>query len=66
MGEFDEDGNVNVSHLGGKFYGAGGFIDISKSIDKISFCFRKKKALKRLSHISFRVSDKKDVKYLAG
>ncbi|WP_350306173.1 hypothetical protein [Photorhabdus viridis] len=66
IGEIDKGGNVNVSHLGGKFYGVGGFIDISQSINKISFCFRKKTALERLSHISFRVDDEKDVEYLVG
>ncbi|CDH19792.1 conserved hypothetical protein [Xenorhabdus bovienii str. kraussei Quebec] len=56
---------MNVFYLGGQFNGVGGFIDISQSIEKISFCFRKNKVLKRFSHISFRVSDKKYIKYLA-
>ncbi|CAQ83466.1 MULTISPECIES: hypothetical protein [Photorhabdus] len=57
---------MNVSRLGGKFYSVGGFVDISQSINKISFCFRKKTALEQLSHISFCADDEKDVKYLVG
>jgi hypothetical protein len=38
MGELDVQGNVNVSKLGGKVIGPGGFIDIVHSADKIVFC----------------------------
>ena len=38
MGEMDSHGNVNVSHLGGKLVGTGGFIDISQNASKVVFC----------------------------
>lgn len=38
MGEVDQYGNVNVSHLGGKLVGTGGFIDISQNARKVVFC----------------------------
>jgi hypothetical protein len=38
MGELDVQGNVNVSKLGGKVIGPGGFIDIVHGAKKIVFC----------------------------
>lgn len=38
FGEFDEQGNVNVSKLGGLTVGPGGFIDIAQNAKKVVFC----------------------------
>ncbi|MFM0059429.1 acyl CoA:acetate/3-ketoacid CoA transferase [Paraburkholderia phytofirmans] len=38
MGEFDEEGNVNVSKLGSTVVGPGGFMDIAQGAKKIVFC----------------------------
>lgn len=38
FGEVDSQGNVNVSKLGGKVIGPGGFIDIAQGSKKIVFC----------------------------
>lgn len=38
MGEVDEAGNVNVSHLGGNIIGPGGFIEIAQYAHKVVFC----------------------------
>ena len=38
MGEVDEVGNVNVSHLGGNIIGPGGFIEIAQYARKVVFC----------------------------
>lgn len=40
MGEFDQFGNVNVSHLGDRLSGPGGFIDISQGARHVIFCGR--------------------------
>ncbi len=38
FGEIDQNGNVNVSKLGGLTVGPGGFIDIAQNARKIVFC----------------------------
>ena len=38
MGELDAAGNVNVSRLGSKVVGPGGFVDIAQNAKKIVFC----------------------------
>lgn len=38
-GQVDSEGNVNVSTLGSRTIGAGGFIDITQSARRIVFCF---------------------------
>lgn len=38
FGEFDEEGNVNVSKLAGTTVGPGGFIDIAQNARKVIFC----------------------------
>ena len=38
FGEFDQEGNVNVSKLGGLTVGPGGFIDIAQNARKVVFC----------------------------
>ena len=38
MGELDATGNVNVSRLGSKVVGPGGFVDIAQNARKLVFC----------------------------
>jgi len=38
MGEMDEQGNVNVSKIGGRLVGPGGFVDITQTARKVVFC----------------------------
>jgi propionate CoA-transferase len=38
MGELDAEGNVNVSKIGGRLVGPGGFIDITQTARKVVFC----------------------------
>jgi propionate CoA-transferase len=38
MGEMDAIGNVNVSMIGGRLVGPGGFIDITQTARKVVFC----------------------------
>ncbi len=38
MGEMDAAGNVNVSKIGGRLVGPGGFIDITQTARKVVFC----------------------------
>jgi propionate CoA-transferase len=38
MGEMDAVGNVNVSKIGGRLVGPGGFIDITQTAGKVVFC----------------------------
>jgi propionate CoA-transferase len=56
-GEVDRHGNVNVSRLGGRVIGAGGFIDITQSARLVCFCFSlegtREKFVNQVKHLTF-------------
>jgi propionate CoA-transferase len=56
-GEVDRQGNVNVSRLGGRVIGAGGFIDITQSARLVCFCFtlegKREKFVNQVEHLTF-------------
>lgn len=66
VGELDRNNNINVAKLGDKFFGVGGFLDITQSIDKITFCTRKKERLRNInSYLCFNAKEKnKDVEVI--
>ncbi|TDE09300.1 CoA-transferase [Jiangella asiatica] len=57
VGEVDRFGNVNVSLLGERVIGCGGFIDITQSTRRIYFCFvlggRHSKFVRDVGHLTF-------------
>lgn len=56
-GQVDPSGNVNVSHLGGRIIGCGGFIDITQSARRVIFCFtlggRHPKLVRHVDQLTF-------------
>src|SRR3989440_1235032 len=56
-GQVDRDGNGNVSRLGGRVIGAGGFIHITQTAPLVCFCFtlegRNEKFVNRVDHLTF-------------
>ncbi|HYM49673.1 MAG TPA: CoA-transferase [Candidatus Limnocylindrales bacterium] len=56
-GQVDREGNVNVSKLGGRVIGAGGFIDITQSARMVCFCLpfesRHARFVERVDHLTF-------------
>ncbi|MCE0764077.1 hypothetical protein LWC35_14325 [Pseudonocardia kujensis] len=56
-GQVDLEGNVNVSLLGGRLIGVGGFVDIVHGARRICFCLtirsRHPKFVERVDHVSF-------------
>ncbi|MYM60917.1 propionate CoA-transferase [Vibrio sp. OCN044] len=66
VGDLDSHGNIHVASLGKKFFGVGGFVDISQSINKLSFCHRKKLLTRNLPDISYKFNNSQDVKFIEG
>ena len=60
-GEIDRAGNVNVSRLGGRVIGCGGFIDITQSARRVYFMFsldgRHPKFVEQVGHMTFSAAE---------
>jgi len=65
IGDIDHDGGINVARLGDSINGVGGFVDISQSLRKITFCspqkFRKNKIRE---WVCFSPNNKCDTQYI--
>ncbi|CAM3024562.1 putative Acyl CoA:acetate/3-ketoacid CoA transferase [Vibrio fluvialis] len=66
VGDIDANRNIHVAQLGRKFFGVGGFVDISQSVKKLTFCHRKKAAADNLSDISYKYDPSQDVRFITG
>ncbi|WP_218386949.1 propionate CoA-transferase [Photobacterium sp. WH24] len=64
LGEVDRLGRVNIAKLGETFFGVGGFIDISQSIQKITFCYRNKFETDQLERVCFTPRQHQDICYI--
>jgi propionate CoA-transferase len=73
LGQVDAAGNVNVSALGGKRIGCGGFIDITQSARRVYFCFlfegKHPKFVPEVAEVSFSagqaLADGREVRYVS-
>lgn len=71
-GQVDASGNVNVSRLGDRVVGCGGFIDIVQSARQVCFCFpfesKFPKFVERVDHLTFSAEEalrqRQDVHYI--